>query len=139
MPGADRLPPLLEFGGERFARKNELHATLAGSRVRRAAAELYDAARGLEFTVVPSGIRLLIRKDARRSLIELVEVEGLEAFCARLQTPVPPAHVTLFTEPGGGGIAISTLEELNSWSVPASLALDPSPWRLDDGGAILGG
>ena len=96
-----------------------------------------EAARDLDFKVVPSGIFLLVRKDARRALIELVTVPGLEAYRARLGRPLPPAHVTLFTEPGGGGIALHSLQELEALSTTTNVTLH-SPWRLDGDGAILG-
>ncbi|MBI5247468.1 MAG: hypothetical protein HY923_09820 [Elusimicrobia bacterium] len=137
MPGAARLPPLLEHAGERLVRKSELHVTIAESRDQRTADELREAARGLEFQVVPSGKYLFIRKDARRSLIELVTVPCLETFRARLGLALPPAHVTLFTEPGGGGIALHSTKELEALSTTINVAL-VSPWRLDGDGAILG-
>lgn len=91
----------------------------------------------------PLGAYRLVRSGLRRALIELVEVEGREAFYERLERaagrPAPrmPAHVTLFTEPGGNGIALYSQEDLSSLSVPASLSLPSSPWRLDGDGAIL--
>ncbi|MBI2789841.1 MAG: hypothetical protein HYX59_14295 [Elusimicrobia bacterium] len=111
---------------------------MAGSRLKLDPAALGAAARGLEFKVRPSGLYRLARREARRSLIELVEVEGLEAYCAGLGIPPPPAHVTLFTEPGGRGIALYTRAELEACSSPAALTLARSPWRLDGDGAILG-
>ena len=77
-----------------------------------------------------------------RSLIELVHVEGQEEYYARLEAalgrrvPRVPAHVTLFTEPGGRGIGLYTADQLESYSFPAALALRESPWRLDGSGAI---
>lgn len=138
LPGAERLPATIAYRGETFYRKSELHVTLAGSRRRHDAAALSAAAEGLEFTVKPTKAYRLVRKDARRSLIELVVVEGLDAYSARLGAPRPPAHVTLFTEPGGRGIALYSAAELEALSVPADLELDPGPWRLDEDGAIPG-
>lgn len=46
-------------------------------------------------------------------------------------------HVTLFTEPGGGGIALYSEADLSALSVEADLRI-ASPWRLDGDGAILG-
>ncbi len=108
---------------------------------------LSAAARGLEFSVRPSGRYRLVRKGERRALIELASVAGQEEYCARLETelglspgavPRMPGHVTLFTEPGGGGIALYSAEELESLSSDAELSLAPGPWRLDEDGAILG-
>lgn len=132
------MPPVLDYRSERFVRKSELHVTIASARDQRAPAELRKAALDLVFRVAPSGIYRLVRQGARRSLIELVAVAGLEPYRARLGLPLPPAHITLFTEPGGGGIAIDSFDDLESLSVPAELGLEPGPWRLDGDGAILG-
>lgn len=92
----------------------------------------------------PGGVYRLVRSGERRALIELVSVDGREEFLERLTralgraVPRMPAHVTLFTEPGGRGIALYTEDELASLSVPASLTLPENPWRLDGDGAILG-
>ena len=88
-----------------------------------------------------------MRQGERRALIELASVAGQEEFCARLEAelglpagavPRMPGHVTLFTEPGGRGIALYTKAELDSLSGDAELTLTPGPWRLDETGAILG-
>lgn len=74
----------------------------------------------------------------------MAEVDGREAYYERLDRaagrPVPrmPPHVTLFTEAGGGGIALYGPEDLDSLSRPVALSLPSSPWRLDGDGAILG-
>lgn len=105
-----------------------------------------EAARGLEFAVRPAGIYRLVRKGERRALIELAELEGVQAFYARLEAalrlppgavPRMPPHITLFTEPGGGGIGLYSTAELEALSSEAALRLDPGPWRLDGSGAIL--
>lgn len=118
--------------------------TLIGSRPAYDGAALRAAAEGLEFAVRPDGVYRLVRFGDERSLIELVSVEGQEEYCERLSralgrfVPRMPAHVTLFTEPGGRGIGLYTDEQLEACSVPAALALPQSPWRLDEDGAILG-
>lgn len=124
--------------GERYVPKSELHVTLAGSRQQHEGAALREAGRGLTFTIKPTGVYRLVRKEARRSLIELVTVEDLAAYCARLKVPLLPAHVTLFTEPGGRGIALYSVQELEEYSVAAELKLAPGPWQFDGDGAILG-
>jgi hypothetical protein len=120
---------------------------LAGSRAGLDATVLRDAACGLEFAVRPSGRYRLVRKDERRALIELVEVRGQEDYYLRLETALAlprgavarmPAHVTLFTEPGGRGIALYSAAELETLSSEAALSLGHGPWRLDEHGAILG-
>lgn len=88
-----------------------------------------------------------MRKGERRALIELASIAGQEEYCARLETelglppgavPRMPGHVTLFTEPGGRGIALYSTAEMDSLSTDAELSLAPGPWRLDESGAILG-
>jgi len=111
---------------------------MIGSRSGIDPAALRSAARGLDFSVRPSGHYRLVRSGERRAIIELVRVEGQKEFCARVQAPLMPAHVTLFTEPGGRGIALYSSEELERLSQPAELTLPESPWRLDGDGAILG-
>lgn len=129
---------MIEFQGERFVRKDELHVTVAGSRDQHDGAALREAGRGLAFKIKPTGAYRLVKKGSARSLIEMVTVDALESYCARLGAALPPAHVTLFTEPGGRGIALYCAAELESLSKPADLKLDQSPWRLDEDGAILG-
>lgn len=127
-------------------RKAELHVTLVGSRVPFDAAALREAALGLEFKVRPSGVQRFVKSGSRSALIELVVVDFQEEYYARLEAalgrpgavPRMPAHVTLFTEPGGGGIALYSADQLEALSWPADPAPVPSPWRLDGSGAILG-
>ena len=62
----------------------------------------------------------LARRDDRRSLIALAAVRGLDALFVRLSDVVgvalapPPAHVTLYTAPGGEGIGICDDRDLES-------------------------
>jgi len=143
LPGAERLPASLELHGAVWERKRELHVTVVGVRAKADPAAVAAAAEGVRFAVVPSGIYRDVRFDARRALIERVELRGQEEFCVRLEAslgravPRMPAHVTLFTEPGGMGIGLYSETDLLSLSKPALLALE-SPWRLDGDGAILG-
>ena len=129
------MPELLEFRGERYIRKSELHVTIVGSRSRYDGALLRDAAWELEFTVKPTGSYRLVQKGARRGLIELVEVAGQEEYCAHLEraldlplnaVPRLPSHITLFTEPGGRGIGIYTPAEMAalSYAITDPIELD---------------
>lgn len=132
--------------GQRFVRKRELHVTLVGSGSRIDPDLLTWAASGLDFAVVPSGIYRHVQAEQRRALIELVRVDGQEEYYVRLDAalnnsvwvPRMPAHVTLFTEPGGRGIGLYSEAGLEAQSWAAELRLPESPWRLDEGGAILG-
>lgn len=105
---------------------------------------LAAAAAGLDFKVWPSGIYRLARFGDERSFLELVRVDQQEEYYERVESllgrrvPRVPAHVTLFTEPGGRGIGLYSADQLESYSFPAALTLPKSPWRLDEDGAILG-
>lgn len=69
-----------------------------------------------------------VRREADRTLIVLCEVDGLdELYChleARLGAEIepPPAHVTLYTRPGGEGIGLHTRDELERDTSPLSPA-----------------
>ncbi|MDP3541569.1 MAG: hypothetical protein Q8T11_03785 [Elusimicrobiota bacterium] len=119
---------------------------MVGSRSGLKGAALSAAARGLEFAVRPSGDYRLVRKGGRRALIELAELHGRDEFYARLEAalglppaavPRVPPHITLFTEPGGGGIGLYSSADLEDLSSEAGLKLAPGPWRLDANGTIL--
>ena len=107
---------------------------------------MLEAARGFDFKVRPLGIRRRVRLGERRALIELVDLEGQEEFCTRLErslsrpgaVPRIAPHVTLFTEPGGGGIGLYSADQLETLSQNVDLRLEPGPWRLEEDGAILG-
>jgi hypothetical protein len=126
LAGALRLPDLFEFRGRRYVRKSELHVTIVGSRGKLDVSAQFDAARRVEFKVARTGFFRIARKDDRRSLIEMVEVAGLERYCVELERalglrrgeiPRPPTHVTYFTEKAGGrGIKLSTVLELEHLS-----------------------
>ncbi len=143
LPGAERLPAGLDFAGARWERKRELHVTVVGVRTKADPAAVAGAAEGVRFSVVPSGVYRDVRFEGRRALIERVELRGQEEFCVRLESamgravPRMPAHVTLFTEPGGIGIGLYSEAQLLALSHPAMLEV-ARPWRLDDDGAILG-
>lgn len=143
LPGAELLPPSLDFAGTVWERKRELHVTVVGSKTKADPAALKAAAAGVRFAVRPLGTFRDVRFDGRRALIERVELDGQEEFCVRLEaalgTPVPrmPAHVTLFTEPSGIGIGLYSEAQLLALSHEAVLDVK-SPWRLDGDGAILG-
>jgi hypothetical protein len=156
LPGALRLPDLFEFRGRRYVRKGELHVTIVGSRGKLDVSAQFEAARRVKFEVKPTGFFRIARKDGRRSLVEMVEVAGLEKYCVELERalrlrrgeiPRPPTHVTYFTEKAGGrGIKLSTVLELehlskaitDSGEIKALLKATAPVWRRAGGGAILG-
>ena len=64
----------------------------------------------------------LARREERRTLIVKARVDGLEGLYARLsyrvgvELPVPPAHVTLYSAPGGKAIGIACEDQLERLS-----------------------
>ncbi len=117
-----------------------------GASTRVPAAAILTAAEGLAFAVRPTGSYRHVELGEERSLIELVRIDDQEEFYCRLELalgrpasiPRMPAHVTLFTEPGGTGIGLYTDSQLEAISWKAELTGFKSPWRLDGDGAILG-
>lgn len=67
----------------------------------------------------------VVHRDDRRSLIAMAVVRGLDALYVRVSEVVGvvlaalPAHVTVYTAPGGKGIGICDERELRSLSAPA--------------------
>ncbi len=121
--------------------------TVASKKSAFPAAAVVAAARGVAFSVVPAGTFRLARKGTRRALVELVNLSGQEDFCARLErelglaagdVPRLPSHVTLFTEPGGGGIGFASVDEMNALSmaiddradIDALLAARQASWTI---------
>ncbi len=140
LAGADRLPATFVSDEVVFMRKTELHATIVGGRAQYPVRALHEALRGAALSVHPRGVYRLVRKEERRSIVELADVEGLDGLYTRLEAalgvprgsiPRPPTHVTLFTagDPRGRGIALYTQQELDelSTSLEASPAL--AAWR----------
>lgn len=98
---------------------------MVGSRDKYDGAIILEASRDLEFEVKPTGSYRLVRKGAKRSVIELAHVLGQEEYCARLEdalglprnaVPRLPSHITLFTEPGGRGIGLYSAAEMTALS-----------------------
>ncbi|HVE13605.1 MAG TPA: hypothetical protein VNI01_09445, partial [Elusimicrobiota bacterium] len=114
--GADALAPSLAFRGMSFAPKAELHVTMVDkAKTSAEQAAITDALRGARFSVTRTGRYRVARKDERVSIVELVDVAGLEAFYRRVEDSLgvargtltrPAPHVTLFTSPAGRGIGI---------------------------------
>lgn len=130
------LPCELRLLDAEWRRKGEFHVTAAhtpsiAERIRGplslAPEEAEDAAwaalRGASRSQAVGDVILAdefhrVRRDGARTLIVLCGVEGLTDLYRhlgeRLGTDVesPPAHVTLYTNPGGEGIGLHTREEL---------------------------
>ena len=144
--------PFLDLSSElsllddRWQRKRELHVTAAhtpsiaerireplgldaGAATDAAWAALRDATHSDAVgDVVISDEYRHVRRDADRTLIVLCAVEGLADLYRHLgerlgaEVEPPPAHVTLYTLPGGEGIGLHTREELERDTSPLSPA-----------------
>ena len=130
------LPSELRLLGQDWQRKPELHVTAAhtpsiaerirgplgldaGAAVGAAWAALRDATHSHAVgEIVVSDQYRHVRRDADRTLIVLCQVEGLDELYRHLgetlgaELEAPPAHVTLYTRPGGEGIGLHTRAEL---------------------------
>jgi hypothetical protein len=128
--GASVLVPLNLFGlpaevdvlGERWAVKDEFHVTAAhaphlaqrtGLPLEHVAEELAAALEGRRAGPVRVSDELrLVRDGDERTLIVMASVDGLAdlyvELSGRLGAPLapPPAHITLYTRPGGEGIGV---------------------------------
>lgn len=114
-----------------FLPKTELHVTVIGrepgARLQRAGVTMDTVrrhARRVTWTVHPRDAFWLIEAppkpgyvETRRSIIQLVDVPGLETFLDALgescgiRLPVPPAHVTWFTQNWSRGIGLDSEDE----------------------------
>lgn len=141
LPGAEALPETIVVRGETFRRKKELHATIVGTRDKHPLAALKKAAIGGLPVVRLRDEYRLVRKDGKSSLIQLADVDGLDAYYARLEDalgkprgsiPRPPGHVTLYTsgDENGRGIGIYTDAELAALSEPVTLSFADATKRL---------
>lgn len=124
-----------------FAPKRELHITLVGSALGRALraavdarsldAELDTAVAAQDWRFARTGRLLRLQKSigdegARRmtgSIIERIELPAMVSFHAALSRllghplPVPPAHVTLYTQGSAKGIGVASEAELQRLAV----------------------
>jgi hypothetical protein len=136
-----RLPQLIEDSGVLWQRATHPHLSVltpdrivarvleAGRASADAVARLERAselARGWPIRIVRYTEIRVARRDERRSVIALAVVVGVDALYARLPDILgvvvrpPPAHVTLYTAPGGKGIGIVDETDLHRFTVPAS-------------------
>lgn len=128
------LAPELDALGCAWRAKDELHVTavdaawLAAS-LGRDQREVWDAVRtaieGRRAGAVRLGADLrLAEEDGERTLLVMARVDGLgalyEELAGRLGAPLapPPAHVTLYTRPGGRAIGLHDERELRRLSRP---------------------
>jgi hypothetical protein len=135
-PSPGQLAPALTLDGLEWERKHEFHVTAAhtpsiAERIRErleltadeAEAEAWEAVREAATAASAGAVTLSerffsVRRAEDRTLIRLCDVAGLgELFgeiSRRLDVEVepPPAHVTLYTAPGGEAIGLHTHDEL---------------------------
>lgn len=137
---SESLPEQVRYLNQTLYRKSELHVSLVC--VKKLAAmvspadtdaaskyilEAVDSFRrsypGTLNIFTPTGEYRYVTKDDRRSIIAMVEVDGLEALFEHLRSyihtdlPTQTAHVTLFTASPDKGIGILSNEELMATSV----------------------
>jgi hypothetical protein len=128
------LPERIEVRGLSWAVKDEFHVTAAntpwlaqrtGVAIERVWEELGAALEGRRAGPVRIGDELRLARDGEeRTLIVMVHVDGLGALytelSGRLGAPLapPPAHITLYTRPGGQAIGVHDGSELRALTEP---------------------
>jgi hypothetical protein len=128
------LPEDIHALGEDWAVKDEFHVTAAdtpwlaertGVPLEHAWRELAAALEGRRAGPVCVGDELrLAREGDERTLIVMARVEGLgelyTELSRRLGAPLapPPAHITLYTRPGGAAIGVHDQGELRTLTQP---------------------
>lgn len=144
------LPARVDLLGEAWERKHEMHVTAVSTQ---ALARRLASARGMPLaaaedagwkaiatavgqyragTVTLRDELRVVRRGDERTLIAMAHVEGLAELHERLAASLglepepPPAHVTLYTRPGGEAIGLHTLADLERLSRP--LVERPFPW-----------
>jgi hypothetical protein len=125
----------VELLGLPWRRKHEFHVTaLSAKRLVNLTAQDIDSVwRAVEATALRQEIgevRLRVRElrevneDDERTLVVMCDVDGLdelyETLSKRLDAviPPPPAHVTLYTRPGGEGIGLHDDDDLRELTRP---------------------
>jgi hypothetical protein len=120
------LAPEMTALAMRWRRKREFHVTaLTAKRVSPWAEVEAELSRHeiREVRLLSDRLRLVL-EDGNRTLVAMAEVDGLaelyRALSRRLGTeiPPPPAHVTLYTNPGGEGIGLHDSDDLRELTRP---------------------
>ena len=128
------------INGQRFVRKDELHVTLLGSKLGRQLQDRQATAPGTEdvikaifeatdwsYTQTGPCHQLSRQRGSVRqgSIIMLIDMPGMKVFYDALiekgfiekDTPLPPAHVTLYTYNNPHGIGVSNQDVLEALSI----------------------
>jgi hypothetical protein len=136
----------LNLLGLAWRRKHEFHVTaLSAERLVNLTGRNIDAVwQAVEAAVLRQeigGVSLrvrelrLVNEDDERTLVVMCDVEGLaelyETLSERLGTdiPPPPAHVTLYTRPGGEGIGLHDDTDLHELTRPLTDAEVDEFWE----------
>ena len=136
----------LELLGLPWQRKHEFHVTAVSARrlVDLAGRDLDAVWHRVEASVLGQEIgevslRMrelrLVNEEDERTLVVMADVEGLhelyESLSRRLDTeiPPPPAHVTLYTRPGGKGIGLHDGTDLRELTRPLTGAEVDEFWE----------
>lgn len=129
----------VEIDGEYFEPKEELHVTLIGTKLgsfmldqishdRAIEAMLKQTYEDIDWSFEQTGpVHILSRTKGgvkQKSIILLIDMPGIKLLYDRLKTlglidlktPVPPAHITLYTQNCAHGIGVPSDEALNELS-----------------------
>jgi hypothetical protein len=134
------------INGQHFVRKDELHVTLLGSKLGRLLQDrqatdpaseddiraIFEA---IDWSYAQTGPCYLLSRQRgairQGSIIMLIDMPGLKVFYEALidkgyiekDTPLPPAHVTLYTHNNPHGIGVPNQDVLETLSI-RSLSID---------------
>ena len=141
------LPDTMDVLGEQWVRKKEFHVTLVGPKQRLAKRfqELHPdiaasvsrrqvrqavsvTAEGKSFSVRPGNEIRVVQEGDKKTIVRMVEVEGMERFFEELEARLgffidrPPTHVTLYTLENGKPIGLHSKDELERLACPLAHA-----------------
>lgn len=138
----DNLPEKIEIYGEKLVKKTEFHISLVWvnrlaelidrNNMENIEAEIFEAFENFikenslsEFKITEQ-LRF-VEKESLKTLITMVKVENIERFFNTLSNkykinlPIQPTHITLYTLPEQPGIGIFSEEELKEYSKPVKV------------------
>lgn len=145
-----QLPARVELLGEAWERKQEMHVTAVSTqalarRLASARAVPPASAQDAAWAAIAAAVGAhragtvtlrdelrLVRRGDERTLVAMAHVDGLADLHEQLagdlglELEPPPAHVTLYTRPGGEAIGLHNRADLERLSRP--LAERPFPW-----------
>lgn len=150
----DELPETVQLRAEEFIKKEEFHVTFVGDirqlygfvdvdaededSVEAGRAQIKDAmtqaADGLVFDISLKDEFKVVRREERRTIVQMCDVSAMDEFYSRLEGLLgipeqtierPPAHITLYTGEDGKGIGLFTQEHVDDLAedIPAEEVL----------------